>query len=101
MSDINYSQYRALIQLYIKGFDEEITTTKLCETLGYNKSHPYFRELLRILLKNGTLTAGEIIGNVKLYLINNKKLSEFIRETTIFNITGKFIESNRPLDYSY
>ena len=92
---INAKIYESLINLYLYHPEKEPTTlSQISHIMRLHKSHPYFRDLMKILIEKEVFKFMNIFGNVKVYSLNKNLLEKLIRNTEIFKQTGHFIESS-------
>ena len=100
--EITYSEYVLLIKIYlIRKKLKYFTLSELGRMVGTPFSNPIMQNVKEICVDKNILNLERIEGRNHIYKLNAKNLSNLIRSSYIFNITGNFIKANKPIDYNF
>lgn len=81
---------------------EKINRTELAKKLNMANQHPHFTTAINMLIQEEICTVHPYLGAIKLLEFDFDKLDDYIRRNSEeFALWGKYIETTKPLFYSY
>jgi len=83
---------RLAIERYDKG-NKEFSTVELAKLVDMKITHPYFQQILKLLLNNGIIFMTKEIGRMRFYKIQRTKLRDFIDELPVVNLLFDYFKS--------
>ena len=72
---------------------KDLTIGNLAKKIDIPQTHPYFYEVLGILMDLQAIVIYNIIGNIKLIRINHKRMKKILEESEVYEQFQEFIHN--------
>lgn len=99
-TDFNWVEINILIGIKNCNKLDRITINKITEQLCINRSHPNLQKVMKYLIDEKIMSIIEIIGPVKIFEINYKRIRDLLDEQTRINdLVTKYIKKDHHFDW--
>ena len=95
----NFSTWTIFKNISITNLKKELTISELAKEININRHHPYFCQIVRLLIEKNIIRVTKTYGKTQLITIDIKKLDKMIEDSVIYKEFQEYIH-NKKLIYA-